>query len=455
MHLVIASQCPQNVKQFLRNFDRSKINVKNDGNKNALHLLIDELNQSNFSNVSECLKLLITNGCNPNLPDINDDTPFYNLLKKQGSLSDAGDLVKFFLDNSEIDVYTYHQEKALELFKMNNRNLKLPEQKIQNIDPKFMFSLVVQRRDSEFESYFKAFKESCSNNSQNFQGECAKFLEMATIKNCPNIIELLLENVTIDVNIRCEGATWKFPPTFIATRKGYHKILGIFLRQGNVKFFYEVPKDFSWEKNTGTTLLHEACLKFGADKTDEADVDYQKCFELLINDKGCDKDEVINARDSYGCTPLHYTTRYKNEPATMALLNKSAYLCTPNNLGQIALNDLSRDTFEKFLDECLVDVNRRIKKTHMYVHGYDEQELHLDYSFLIPPKNSEHCEISPLRKITKNNELKKLIKHPGESLYDFRKHLKGSNIIFYRIYKVLKLNRIKPFKCFVKFLKLV
>lgn len=388
--------------------------MKHVGNKNALHILIDELSQSNFGNISECLKILLTNGCNPNLPNDNDETPFYNLLKKQRTLTDADDLVKFFLDNSENDVYTYHQDKAIEMFKSQNRNLKLPEQKVQNVDPKFMFSLVVQRKDSEFESYFKAFKEICSNNSQNFHNECAKFLEMATIKNSPNIVELLLENVPIDVNVRAEGATWKFPPTFIACRKGYHKILAMFLRQNVIKFTYELPKDFSWEKNTGTTMLHDVCLKFGADKTEELDVDYQKCFELLVNDRRCDIDEVINAKDSYGCTPLHYTTRYKNEAATMALLKKSAYLCTPNNLGQIALNDLSRETFEKFLDECLVDVNRRIKKTHMYVHGYDEQELHLDYSFLIPPKNSEHCEISPLRKITKNNELKTLIKHPGK-----------------------------------------
>lgn len=408
------------MKQFLRNFDRSKINVKHDGNKNALHLLIDELNQNNFENVSECIKLLLINGCNPNLPDENDDTPFYNLLKKQRSISVVGDLVKFFLDNCEIDVYTYHQDKAVELFKTQNRNLKLPEQKIQNIDPKFMFSLVVQRRDSDFESYFKAFKEVCSNNSQNFHEECAKFLEMATIKNSPNIVDLILENVPVDVNVRAAGATWQYPPTFIACRKGYHKILAIFLRQNVIKFSYEKPYDKSFPlEKSNTTLLHDVCLKFGAEKTDDVDVDYQKCFDLLIIDRRCGLDEVINAKDCYGCTPLHYTTRYKNDEATMALLKRSAYLCTPNNLGHIALNDLSRDTFEKFLDECLVDVHKRIKKTHMFVHGYDEQELHLDYSFLIPPKNSEHCEISPLRKITKNNELKKLIKHPGESFYDF------------------------------------
>lgn len=114
--------------------------------------------------------------------------------------------------------------------------------------------------------------------------------------------------------------------------------------------------------------------------------------------------------DSYGCTPLHYTTRYKNDEATMALLKKSAYICTPNNLGQRALNDISKDTFERFLDESVVTVNRRNKKTHMYVFGHDEQEIAIDYSFLIPPKDFENREIAPLQLITKNKELHHLIK---------------------------------------------
>lgn len=412
MHIVVTSQCPQNLKQFLKTFDRSKINVKADGQNNALHLLVDSLNQSNLANVGECLMLLLSNGCNPNFSNDDDKTPFFMLLEKQRMLADAGYLVKFFIDNADIDVYTYQSDKFIEMFRAQNKTLQLPPQNIQNIDPKFMMSLAVQTRDVEFEAYFKAFKESCSNNMQSFEDECANFLEMATIKNSPNIIQLILENVAVDVNVRAKKATWKFPPTFIACRQGFHQILAIFLRQKKINFCFEVPKEFPLEKNTNTTMLHEVCLKFGDDRKKHADVNFMKCFELLINDPRCNINLVINTKDSYGCTPLHYATRYKNEEATMALMKKGAYICTSNNLGQMALNDLNKGTFEKFLDECLVDENKRIKKTHMYVYGYDEHELHIDYSFLIPPKDSKHCEILPLRRIAKNNELKKLVKHP-------------------------------------------
>lgn len=46
----------------------------------------------------------------------------------------------------------------------------------------------------------------------------------------------------------------------------------------------------------------------------------------------------------------------------------------------------------------------------MYVFGHDEQEIAIDYSFLIPPKAFENREIAPLQLITKNKDLHHLIK---------------------------------------------
>jgi hypothetical protein len=152
-------------------------------------------------------------------------------------------------------------------------------------------------------------------------------------------------------------------------------------------------------------------LRFGREKTSDKNVDFKKCFDLLIADPRCTP-SVINSTDSYGCTPLHYTTRYKIEDATQALLKKSAYICTPNNLGQRALSDINKETFERFLDDSVISVNRRNNKTHMYVFGHDEQEIYIDYSFLIPPENHKNREIAPLQLIAKNKELRDFIKHP-------------------------------------------
>jgi ankyrin repeat protein len=349
LHFVVDSLCPENIKAFLKNYEQSKINVKYN-HENSLHILVDILSNENYENVSECIKTLLLHGCNPNLPNEKNQSPFFKLLKKQSKLVNQKELVELFLDNSTVDLYTYRQDETIKLFKSQNPHRKLPEQVVQNIDPKFMMSLVIQRRESEFESFFKAFKESCSNNTQNFHDECAKFLEMAAIKGAPNIVELLLENETIDLSVRAEGATWKFPPSFVACMQGHYQILEMFLKQPSLKFCFEKPKEFPLEKNTATTLLHEVCLRFGREKTSDRNVDFKRCFDLLINDPRCTP-EVINSKDSYGCTPLHYTTRYKIDDATMALLKKSAYICTSNNLGQRALSDINKESFERFLSE--------------------------------------------------------------------------------------------------------
>lgn len=397
--------------------------------ENSLHILIDRLTNENYSSGSECIKVLLLNGCNPNLPNEEDQTPFFKLLKKQPKLVNQKELVEFFLDNSLVDLYTYRDDEMVKMFKTQNSHRKVPEQTIQNIDPKFMMSLVVQRRESEFEAYFKAFKESCSNNAQSYNEECAKFLEMAAIKGAPNVVELLLEHATIDLSERANGATWKFPPSFVACMQGHYRIVEMFMKQASLKFCFEKPKEFPLEKNTATTLLHEVCLRFGREQTTDRNVDFKKCFDLLIRDPRCTP-SVINSQDSYGCTPLHYTTRYKNEDATMSLLKKSAYICTPNNLGQRALSDINKESFERFLDDSVVNVNRRNKKTHMYVFGHDEQEIYIDYSFLIPPKSAENREIAPLQLITKNKDLRHLIKHPVLFSFLYMKWSKLS-LLFY------------------------
>lgn len=430
IHVVIDSFCPENVKAFLKSFDKSSINVKYN-HENALHILCELLTNENYANVSECIKILLTNECNPNLPNEKNQTAFYVILKKQPKLAKPKELVEFFLDNSNVDLYTYRQEEMLHKFKMQNSHRKVPEQQIQNIDQKFMMKLVIEKRENEFEAYFKAFKEILGGNSQIYHDECAKFLEMAAIKGAPNIVKLLFEHETIDVSVRAQGATWKYPPSFVACMQGYYKIVEMFLKQRSLKFDFIklADKDFVLDKDSRSTLLHEVCLRFGKEPTKDPNVDYKKCFDLLIEDHRCTH-EMINLKDSYGCTALHYTTRYKQDEATLALLKKSAHICIRNNLDQMALNDIKKETFENFLDESIESVSKRNKKTHMYVFGHDEQQVSIDYSFLIPPTGKENREIEPLYLISHNKELRELIKHPVLFSFIFIKWSKLS-LLFY------------------------
>lgn len=408
--MAIDSLCPENVKAFLKNFDKSSINAKYN-HESALHILCELLTNENYANVSECIKTMLIHGANPNLPNEQNKTAFYVLLKKQPKLAKPKELVEFFTEHANVDLYTYRADELVHKFKMQNAQRKLLEQLVQNIDAKFMMKLVIEKRQDEFEAYFKAFKEAIGGGTQVYKDEIAKMLEMATIKGAACIVELIFEHEAIDVSERAHGCTWKFPPSFVACMQGYYRIVEMYLKQRSLKFDFLKKGEFPLEKDSTSTLLHEVCLRFGKEPTKDVDVDYKKCFDLLINDHRCTP-EMINLKDSYGCTALHYTTRYKQDEATLALLRKSAHLCIRNNLNQMALSDIKRDTFEGFLDDSVEFVSKRNKKTHMYVYGHDEQQLSIDYSFLMPTVGKENREIEPLYLISHNKELHDLIKHP-------------------------------------------
>lgn len=102
---------------------------------------------------------MLTHGCSPNMPNNALKTPFYLLLKKHTDVARQPELVEYFIENCEIDFATY---KGQEVVKM--METQMPEHKISlrakvvNFD--FMMTLLDNRRELDFEIYFKAFKEN-------------------------------------------------------------------------------------------------------------------------------------------------------------------------------------------------------------------------------------------------------------------------------------------------------
>ena len=414
IHYAIKSLCPENVKIFLKNYDPSKVNLKF-GGQNCLHLLISSLTNSNYDDVSYCIKLLLSHGCNPNLPNNALKTPFYLLMRKQMDLNDDKELIKYFLSNSEIDFYTY---KGLEMLKM--METLVPEYEIpppsKHINFDSMITLLDNRKELEFEIYFKAFKEIAG---ENFNDDCLRFLEIAVANGMRDTVEYLLEK-RVDVNQQSTRAKYMKPPAFLACSSGYYRILELLIKNPELKF--------SYQKDTQKyTLLHEICQNFASNGKENRNVDFQKCFDLVIKDSRCDP----NAEDDLGCSPLHYTVRYKNDIATIALLKKGAYINEESNFGKTPIDEISHATLEKFLNEC-ISINLRGDKKI--------QDIQIDYNFLIAPnrnreqdssdKDGYFKEISSLKRISDNEELRSLVNHPVLSSFLFLKWSKLS-FLFY------------------------
>lgn len=389
---------------------------------------MDMLTIDNYDNISECFKICLINGCDPNLPNEKSRTPFFMLLKEQKKMKDKNELIDFCLLNASIDVYTYKSAEMIKMMESQNRTL--PEKSTHTIDADFMMSLLRARKQTEFESNFKAFKETATseqakkedgeNVDNNFMEHCSNFLDVAVTCGLANIVELLISN-DVDVNTsRVDSGNHVNPPAFKACSYGYSDILELLLKNPELKF----QRDMSVRR----TLLHEVCMHLNTQEKDNSD--YLKCFNLLIEDPRCD----INAQDYQGNTALHYAVRNKSDVATLALLKKSAYIGTQNMFHEVAIDEINCNVLGRFLDDCITtNTQNRM--------GDEEHEINIDYTFLMAPKvrnvavndvteNTFAEEIAPLSYISNSSDLRPLIKHPVLSSYLYLKWQKLS-FLFY------------------------
>lgn len=427
IHYVIKSLCPENLEIFLKNYDPSRVNLKF-GGQNCLHLLISGMTNANLDDVSACIKLLLNHGVNPNMPNNALKTPFYLLLKKQSDMPKIKSLVDYFLEHAEIDFHTYKSTEIIKMMGAQNPNYEIATPR-RTINFDFMMILLDNRKELDFEIYFKAFKESVG--AEQFSDHCLRFLEIAVANGMKDTVEYLLEK-HVDVNVRSTEAKYLKPPAFLACANGYFKILELLLKKPELKFDYQKDKQ-------KYTLLHEICQNFAVKAKENKNVDFQLCFDLVLKDSRCDP----NAEDDLGCSALHYTVRYKNDASTIALLKKGAYINEESNFGKTPIDEISRSTLEKFLDECISANTSRDKNR--------QPDIQIDYNFLIAPiRNRENdsadkdgfCkEISSLKRISDNEELRSIVNHPVLSSFLFLKWSKLSflfytNLAFFSIFMI-------------------
>lgn len=390
------------------------------GNKNCLHILTEMLTNDNYEKVAECIKILVRNGCDLNMPNEKSRTPFYNFLRVQKDLKNRNDLMDYFMANSTVDCYTYKAADIKKMFETQNPGRKLPEKIEKIVNSDYMLSLLRAGREAEFEVNFQLFKDNSAkklisdandeNKSNNFAEDSAKFLYTAVQNDMENVVDLLL-NEGVDVNKKPQDAKCRRPPAFLACASGYYRIVDLILRADP-----KPDKTFN-----GKNLLHEVCHHFRIDSNNNKSIDYQKCFNLVVEQ--CD----VNEKDDQGCTPLHYAIRYRNDEAIKKLLEKSSYIGTKNNFGETPIDDVNREVFEEFLDSC---VTANVKRS-----GDEEHAVTIDYNFLMAPKNSRsddefRQEIAPLQNIANNSELRPLILHPVLSSFLYLKWSK-LRLLFY------------------------
>lgn len=158
--LAIESMCPDNVKTLvkaiLKEFDKSKLNVKYE-DRNCLHLLIavfyepgfmnQDKNQDKINDIAECIKILVEAGCDLNAPDKDNRTPSSMLLEVEPKLLIDADLHKELIQYFFAQPTVYFDRSSVKIMHMlDELNIKVPAPIEQVIDANYLKTLLYKKK---------------------------------------------------------------------------------------------------------------------------------------------------------------------------------------------------------------------------------------------------------------------------------------------------------------------
>lgn len=363
------------------------MNQKLEGGNNYLHNLISQMKEENEAGVSEMIRVLLVNGCNPNTQNDKGETPFYLLLKNLEKSKFQKDLIKLFSNHPNIDVHSHNE--IFGLMEQQSVSEKVVFAKPVK-DVNFMVKLIEQWNEVKFIQEFEGFI--------NFHGDVAKLLDEAIVRNLWKIVGVIVNN-GIDGN-RCSNV-YKLSPAFLACKFGHHEVLKVLLSDPKLRF-----------RNENQNLLHQLLSTENIHESDR-----QKCFNLIVADRRCSYD-IINGFDLKHQPALFYACHYGFHDIAKGLLRRGAFIGHES-----VINNIEKDVLSEFLDENIT-CSGEIKDKNC--------EIHVDYRFLMDEKSDK--EVKPVNLITQNSKLKELVLHPVIlSFLDF-KWKKIDYIVYFNLF---------------------
>lgn len=199
-------------------------------------------------------------------------------------------------------------------------------------------------------------------------------LQKCCVNGLDEFVEALLEE-GLDPNY-CPPESYS-APVLLAGGRGHLQVLQVLSKYN---------ADFSvLKKQTDETILHRVLIK---DEHFE-NGDYQGCLDLLLSVNDPDLkdqiDRIINKKDIFGNTALHYATQKWDQSIVRSLLERGANIGIKNRWGEIPIQKIEPETMEAFLNEyCLQSTNDV---------NHEDFELVFKYNFLAPPLENLPTEV--------------------------------------------------------------
>lgn len=443
IHLAIENGNADALSALLED-DRIDVNIKCKGNT-ALLMAIKKIQDSDDDQEREIfedmVEKLLKAGCNANSPDLRGVTPIYSAAKQR-----LERVVTYILDYSkdpvDLDTYKdirgrtarYYMQEAFPDLLARSDSQSANED---TIDVDKLFTHLSRHEEDSFVRDFKKLVSRnehqsvlASNNGMN------TMLQLAVDKGFEKVVMLLL-NSGADPNATCSGN--KSRPIAIACRNGYYKILKMFVDNESTLF-----------DPVGGESLIQITVRGMSSALQGPKVDYKGCLDLLL--KHPKMNININHQDIKNSTALHYAARNGDNDTVLELLRKGACIGLYNKFNELPLADINAKTFETYLDECITSNSERPSD--------DDYEIHIKYSFLVHPNNSlenELCKVpliensnnnnstienydailapetEALLYMTRNEDLRPLLKHPVITSFLYLKWQRISSLFYANI----------------------
>lgn len=377
-----------------------------------LNQLAQNINGDNFEELFKCMQELIDRHANVNVPDQSTRaTPILIIAKSNMPSEKKERVIKYFLDNSSVDLDSYRDGETRLYLKSQFPHLRLPEPR-RVWDYHLLMEALRHGTEAEYLDGFTQF-EKLTNDSDTVANIFKQrlfnetFLMVAARRGFVHAAKKMLMCGADVNNYQTKKSSSQMLadklndssrlPIELACQHGNNEVLELFLKQPKIDLG-SAPLLVTVVKNI------EPAMSCG----------FRKCFYLLLNYPKTD----VNQTDSMGCTALHAAVRNNNHPVILALLQKGAYIGSPNDQNDLPITDIDAKVMETHLNSCISTNGRR--------SGDDNFKIRFDYTNLVPlvvrkeQQNSwasaqvSQCtdEMAPIEYMTKSPELKHLIKHP-------------------------------------------
>ncbi|XP_023945919.2 transient receptor potential cation channel protein painless [Bicyclus anynana] len=433
--------------------DRIDVNIKSKGNTALLMAIkniqdLDDDRERELDVYEEMVERLLKAGCNANSPDLKGITPVYSAAK-QGLERIVTYILDYSKDPVDLNLYKdirgrtarYYLQEAFPHLIAKFESMAENEQRKKIIDVDKLFSYLSRHEEDIFNEDFKELVKRnehrpmlAANNGMNtmLQLSVDKGFERAT---------LTLLNSGADPNATCSGNTIR--PIAIACYNGYCKILKMFIDNESTLF-----------DPVNSESLVQWTVKGMKSACKNPKADFKGCLNLLLTNPKVNIN--INHQDIKDNTALHYAARNGDNDTVLELLRKGACVGLYNRFNEPPLADINARTLETFLDECIETNGERPSD--------EDYEIRIKYSFLVYPNNSlenELCKVplmdnsnnnntvkeyeailapetEALLYMTRNEELRPLLKHPVITSFLYLKWQRISclfyaNITFYSL----------------------